>query len=404
MENNMEEDRRQDDDAINLLDCLVVLLKRKKFIITVTLGITLLTAIISLIIPKTFRAESKILPPAQGQSVSSQLLGQLNAVAGFNVAGAAGIKTPGDLYLGLLKSRPVLDAMVDRFKLIELYRAKYREDARQTLAKQLKAQEEKRSGIITVAVEDRDPKRAADMANAFVDEMKNLTRNLAVTEAGQRRLFYEEQLKEAKESLVKAEESMKGFQEKTGAVKIDEQTRAVIQSISQIKATIAAKEVQLKVMRTYATQHNPDTQRLEEEIRGLKEQLGRLGAKGGQNADTFMPTSRMPQVGTDYLRKMRELKFNEALYEILLRQLEAAKMDEGREATVIQVIEKAVPPERKVSPKRTQMVVIAFAMSLLISIIGAFLAEFIEKSKLDPENKERFEMMRQLASLRRSRG
>jgi len=393
-----------ENDNINLLDCLVVLLKRKKFIITVTLGITLLTAIISLIIPKTFRAESKIFPPAPSQSLSAQLLGQLGGVTGSTLGGAAGIKTAGDLYLGLLKSRPVLDAIVDRFKLMEVYRTKYREDARRKALNQLTSQEERKSGIITVQVEDKDPKRAADMANAFVEELKNLNKSLAVTEASQRRVFYEEQLKEVKDSLLKAEESMKGFQESTGAVKIDDQARAVIQSVAQLRAQIAAREVQLKVMRTYTTAQNPDTQRLEEEIRGLRDQLGRLETKSGRNPDPLMPTGRMPQVGTDYTRKMRELKFNEALYEILLRQLEAAKMDEGREVTVIQVIEKAVPPEKKIKPNRAQMVLIAFIVSFFISIFGAFLAEFIEKSKLDPENKERFELMRQLASLRRSKG
>jgi uncharacterized protein involved in exopolysaccharide biosynthesis len=393
----------REDDEIDLLDYLFVILKRKRFIAAVTAGITVLAVIISLLIPKTYKAESRILPPTQqSQGLSAQLLGQLGGVVGAGMLGAAaGVRTTGDLYVGLLKSRPVLDAIVDRFKLMELHKTKYREDARRGLLGQLKATDDKKSGIITITVEDKDPKRAADMTNAFVDELKNLNKHLAVTEAGQRRLFYEEQLKDVKESLLGAEESLKGFQEKTGAIKMDDQARAMIQSLAQVRAQIAAKEVQLKVMKTYATANNPDAQRLDEEIRGLKEQMGRLEAKGGGHADALMPTSRMPQVGTDYLRKMRELKFNEALYEILLKQFEAAKLDEARDAALIQVIEQAVPPERKFKPKRALMVMIAFVAGLLISTFGAFFLEFVERSRQDPERRKRLEQLRAAAFILR---
>jgi uncharacterized protein involved in exopolysaccharide biosynthesis len=392
------EQSEQEDGEVDLLDYILVLLKRKKFIAAMTAGITVLTVIVSLIIPKTYKAESRILPPAQqNQSLSSQVLAQLNGVVGAGMIGvASGIKTQGDLYMALLKSRSVLDAIVDRFKLMQLHKTKYREDARKLLLKQLNAFDDKKSGIITIAVEDKDPQRAAALANALVDGLKNLNKRLAVTEAGQRRLFYEEQLKDVKQSLLQAEESLKGFQEKTGAIKMDDQARAVIQSLAQVRAQMAAKEVQLKVMKTYATANNPDAQRLEEEISGLKEQMGRLEAKGGHNPDALMPTSRMPQVGTDYLRRMRELKFSEALYEILLRQFEVAKLDEARDAAVIQVIEQAVQPEKKFKPKRAQMVMIAF-VGFFISIFGAFFLEFIERSRQDPERRKRLEQLRMAA-------
>ena len=394
----MDELEREDGE-IDLLDYLFILLKRKRFIAAVTAGVTVLTVIVSLVIPKTYRAESRILPPAQqAQSLSSQVLGQLSGVVGAGMIGAAaGIKTPGDLYVALLKSRPVLDAIMDRFTLMQLHKIKYREDARRYLLTQLHASDDKKSGIITIAVEDKDPQRAAEMMNAFVDELKNLNKRLAVTEAGQRRLFYEEQLKDVKESLLQSEESLKGFQQKTGAIKMDDQARAVIQGLAQVRAQIAAKEVQLRVMKTYATANNPDAQRLAEEISGLKEQMGRLEAKGGQNPDALMPTSRMPQVGTDYLRRMRELKLSEALYEILLKQFEAAKLDEARDAALIQVIEQAVQPEKKFKPRRTQMATIAFVVGLFISIFGAFFLEFIERSRQDPERRKRLEQLRTAA-------
>jgi uncharacterized protein involved in exopolysaccharide biosynthesis len=285
---------------------------------------------------------------------------------------------------------------------MELYKTKSRENARRSLAGTLKAQDDKKSGIITIGVEDKDPKMAADLANAFVEELKNLNKSLAVTEASQRRLFFEEQLKDAKDALIKSEESMKGFQERTGAIRIDEQARAVIEGIAQLRAQIAAKEVELKVMRTYATPQNPDTQRAEEGLRGLREQLRRLESKGGgQNPDPLMPTGRIPSVGTEHIRKLREFKYNEALYEILLKQYEAAKLDEARDATIIQVIEKAIPPEKRIKPKRRQMVMIAMITGFFLSVFAAFFMEYKERESSNPENRERFETLKGYATFRR---
>jgi len=399
----VDEQRTQPEevDEISLLDYVLVLLKRKGLIISVTLGVALLTAVWSLITPKIYRAETRILPPSQQQGGAGQLLNQIVG-AGIPIGGIGGMKTPNDLYIALLRARPVLDPIVDRFDLMSLYRTQSRESARVALAATLSTREDKKSGIVAIGVEGKDPKRAADIANAFVEELKNMTKGLAVTEAGQRRLFYEEQLKDVSVFLVESEDSMKGFQEKTGAIRIDEQARTVIQSIAQLRAQIAAKEVQLKVMKTYATQQNPDTLRGEEELKGLREQLNRLEAKGGaKNTDALMPSGRIAQLGTEYLRKTRELKFAEALYEILLKQYEAAKLDEARDGTVIQVIEKAIPPENRIKPKRTQMVMIAGIVGFFISIFVAIFMEFLERSRSNPENRERFELLKQYAAIRR---
>lgn len=396
----MEIKREEVTDEINLLDYLIVLLKWKKFILGITLGAAIITAIISLTMPPIYRAETKILPPQQGSSSAAQLLSQLGGAAGL-VGGAVGIKTTNDLYIALLKSRLALDPIIDRLKLMEFYKAKKREDARRALASALKAQDDKKSGIVTIGVEDKDPKWAAEIANAFVEELKNLNKGFAVTEAAQRRLFFEEQLKDTKDALIRSEESVKGFQERTGAIKMDEQVRAVIEGIAQLRAQIAAKEVQLKVMQTYATPQNPDIQRAEEELRGMREQLRRLEiTSGNHNPDTLMPTGRIPAVGTEYIRKLREFKYQEALYEILLKQYEAARLDEVRDAAIIQVIEKAIPPEERVKPKRRQMVMIATITGFFLSVFIAFFMEYKEKAYSDPENKERIDTFRRYLKFR----
>jgi len=250
-------------------------------------------------------------------------------------------------------------------------------------------------------VQDKDPKRAADMANAFVEELKNLNKGLAITEASQRRLYYEEQLKDTKDALIKAENEMKAFQEKTGALRIDEQAKAIIGGIADLKAKVAAKEVELKVLRSFATPQNPDYQRVEEELKALRNELKKLEANEKGGHDPIMPTGRIPSVGLEYFRKLREVKFNETLYELLLKQYELAKLDEARDAVLIQVIDKATPPDKRFKPKRTSMVIIATFSALFISIFLCFILEFYENIQKDDENRERMEKLKRYLKIKR---
>ncbi len=376
----VEDSKARQDEKIDLLDLLIVLVKRKKLILGVTFGAAAVSIVISLLLPKIYRAETRILPPQQtGSSMISQVLGQLGGVSGL-VGAAAGLKNPNELYTGMLQSRTVLDRIVDRFGLMKLYDAEYREDAREELLDSIEAESDRKSGIITVSVEAKDPERAAAMANAFVDELRDLTGTLAVTEAAQRRLFFEEQLKEAKVALARSEEGIRKFQERTGALQIDAQAKAAIEGIATLRAQIAAREVQLKVLKTYATLQNPDLQKVEEEVRGLKKELAKLEGSGGKGFDPLMPTGRMPAVGTEYYRNLREVKYYETLFELLAKQYELAKIDEARDAAVIQVIDPAVPPERKVKPKRKVIVILSTTGAFVLSIILCFLLESAEKS------------------------
>jgi uncharacterized protein involved in exopolysaccharide biosynthesis len=388
------------EDEINILDLFIVLVKRKGLIIKVTLGIAIITAIISFILPPVYRAETRLLPP---QSTSSTALETLSSMAG-GVAGISaemlGIKTPGELYAAMLKTNTILDRIIERFKLMKLYGTKYRVDARNRLLNSINISVDKKSGIITLSVEDKDPKMAADIANAFVEELKNLKKGLAITEASQRRLFFEEQLKDTKLALIKAEEEMKRFQEKTGAIQVSEQAKAVIDSIANLRANIAAKEVEIKVMKTYATPYNPDLQKAQEALRAMKAELAKLEAKGGKNPDPLVPTGRMPEIGMEYFRKLRELKFYETLYDLLLKGYEAAKLDEAKEAVVIQVIDKAIPPEKKAKPKRKQMILIATFTGFFLSVFLAFFLEFKGNLKKDPENIKRLETIKEYAKFK----
>jgi len=278
------------------------------------------------------------------------------------------------MYIGFLLSRTVYDKIIDRFGLMKVYKTQYKEDARRKLDKMITATSGKDS-LIDITAEDPNPQRAADMANALVEELIAVSKGLAVTEAAQRRLFFEEQLNDVKTALEKAEEEMRGFQEKTGALKIDDQARAIIQGIGNLRAQIAAKEVEYKVAQTYTTPQNPDLQRIEAELRGMRGELNKLEQKGEKGYDPLMPTRRMPSVGMEYLRRLRDLKYSETLYELLAKQMELAKLDEARDATVIQVIDKAVKPERKAKPRRAIIVVVSTLTGFLFSL---FIALFVD--------------------------
>ncbi len=382
----------QQEDEINLLDLLIVLLKRKRLIMAVTFGIALVTAIISLLMPPIYRAETRILPP---QTSSSSALGMLSALSGeVGLAGAIGIKTPSDLYAGLLKSNTVLDRIIERFKLMELYKQKYLMDTRKSLLDNIDIAVDSKSGIITLSVDDKDPVRAADMANAFVDELRKLTRGLAITEASQRRLFFEEELKNTKLNLMKTEEEFRRLQERTGAIKVEEQAKAIIEGIADLRAQIAAKEVELKVMRTYSTPNNPDLQKAEEALRAMKAELKKLEEKGGKNPDPLIPTGRLPEVGIEYIRKLRDLKYNETLYELLTKAYEAARLDEARDAVIIQVVDKAIPPDKRAKPKRTLMVIVATFVGFFLSVFIAFILEWRNRALENSEDRKRLDAIK----------
>jgi uncharacterized protein involved in exopolysaccharide biosynthesis len=385
MNQEMETRSVPQEDEIDLADLFRALSRRRRLILGITAASAVVALIVSLLLPVYYKAETRILPPQdKGNNLAAQLMGQaggLIAIAG----GAAGVKSQGELFVAMTKSRTVLDRMVDRFNLMKLYEKKYREDARNALLGSLTVREDRKSGIISLSVEDRDPKRSADMANAFVEELKSLAGGLAISEAGQRRLFFEEQIGQTKVALARAEDEVKGFQQRTGAFQVDEQTKSIIEGIANLRAKIAMKEVEAKVLRSFATAQNPDLQRTEEEVRALRTELEKVESGKGRGFDPLMSSERVPAIGMEYLRKLRQLKYNETLYELLVKQYELAKLDEARDAVVIQVIDQAVPPERKSRPKRALIVLLSTGMALFLSaLIGLFLERSGKKSEMRP--------------------
>jgi uncharacterized protein involved in exopolysaccharide biosynthesis len=317
-----------------------------------------------------YTATTRILPPQQSQSLASAMLGQLGPLAGL--AGRdLGLKNPNDLYVAMLESRIAADALVQRFDLRRLYHSKSVGKAREELAKRTTILSGK-DGIINVLYDDEDPQRAADISNAYVEELSRITRTLAVTEASQRRLFFEKQLQLAKEQLSDAETALKATQESTGLIEPGAQSRAIIDSVASLRGQIALKEVQLGTMGTFATGQNPDYVRTAREVAGLRGQWSQLERASGQKrkGDLQVATEKVPQAGMEYIRAYREVKYHETIFELVAKQYELAKMDEVRDAAVIQVLDPAIPPEKKSAPGRLGMALMgglgtAFAVMLL---------------------------------------
>ena len=242
-----------------------------------------------------------------------------------------------------------------------------------------------KDGLIHISVEDHDPRRAADLANGYVDQFRNLSENLAITEAGQRRVFFEKQLNQANKNLADAEAALQEMEQRTGLIQLDSQARALIESAAALRAQIAAKEVQIQGMQTYATGQNAQLIEAQQELESLQSQLAKLGG-GGNNPDgIIVPKGQMTGAAVEYARKLRDVKYYETIFEILARQFEMAKLDEAKEGALIQVVDPAVPPDRKSFPKRSLIVIIATAAGLFIGVFIALVMAGFQHMKEDPK-------------------
>jgi tyrosine-protein kinase Etk/Wzc len=381
-------------EIIRFPEPLILLAKRKSFIFKFVGTALVLSIIAVFLLPKTYTANAKILPPQQNQSMGtmaalSQQLGPLAAMAGQSL----GIRNPNDVYAAMLRSDSVATALVDRFSLMTVYREKLRIDARRKLADRTEIFTGK-DGVISISVDDRDPQRAADLANGYVEELEKLTKILNVTEAGKRRLFFEREVKMANESLADAEVALKQTQEKTGLILLDSQSRAMIESVTSLRASIAAQEVKVQAMRSFATTENPDLVLAEQELTTMRAQLDRLERGQGKRSIADVPIENVPTAGLEYIRRLRDVKYHEALFALLARQYEAAKIDEARDALIVQQLDKATRPEKKSGPHRLLIVLTVTLLAVMVACVTAFSMETIERAKEDPQFAARFQLFR----------
>lgn len=373
----MDRQDRTEDQEINLLELMQVLVKRKKLIVRACCATAAVSVVFALLLPNIYSATAKVLPPQKDAGGSlSALLGQAGGLAGI-ASSLGGLGGGSDLYIGILKSRSVADAVIQRLDLMKVYEKKTLDETRRVLDKTVKAQAGK-DGIISITAEDENPKRAAQLANAFVDELGKTTVRLNLTKAGTERVFLEKRLEVVKRDLKAAEEDIKGFALKNKIVQADAQTKAAIEGIARIKADLASKEVQLAVLTSKQTEESPEVQAVQAGISRLRGQLSRLAGKNGYG-EGIPSVGSVPTIGLEYLRKMRELKTQEAVFEQLMKQYEIAKLNEAKDSSSLQVLDEAVVPLKKSKPLRAIIVLSSTIAALFFSAIYAFIMEFFAR-------------------------
>ena len=387
----------QTETEVSLLDIFALLAGRKRFIVRFVLGVAVLAIVVSFLLPVRYEAKIVLLPPTQSSSLSSALLGQLGSLGSLAslAGGSLGIKNPADMYVSLLTSRTVEDAMIQRFGLMAEYREKRMSDARKELQSRTTAVAGTKDGLIRISVEDHDPKRAAELANGYVEEFRKLSASLAITEAARRRLFFEQQLQQAKDNLTAAEEAMRKTQQSTGVLQIDSQARSLIESAAVLRAQVVAKQVQIQGMRSFAAEDNPRLILAKQELAALQTQLGQLaGSQHDTGSDINLSKGRVTESGMEYLRRLRDLKYYETVYELLAKEFEVAKLDEAREGGIVQVVDAAVPPDRKSFPPRALIVVLMTLLGFFVACAWCIVCESFRRLKSNPAERQRLDALR----------
>ena len=372
----------------SLLDLLIVLARHKKLILGLPFLFAVLVSGLLLRATNIYTATTKILPPQQGQSGASAILAQFAGLAGL--VGGAAFKSPNEIYVAMLKSRTVADNLIRRFDLVNFYEVKYLSRTRTMLEQDTKITAGK-DGIITIEFEHKDSQRAADIANAYVEELLKLTQVLAVTEASQRRLFFERQFTQAKDNLAKAESAARQGLQQGGLVKVDDQGRAMIEVTARLRGQITVKEVQIGAMRAFATDQNPSLNMAQQELESLKRELAKIEGTGGARSATSTPSGQ----GMDNLRLLRDVKYYEVIFELLARQYELAKLDEARESSVIQVMDRAIAPDFKSKPTRWKIVMVSGLVALFLVTLYVLIREAMAIGAGSPERVARMQALKQ---------
>ena len=359
-----------EDEGIDLLDLALPLAEHWKLLVLGPLLAGLLAFGITFLVPKTYTSRTVFLPPQQQQSAAASAIAQLGALSGL-VGSAAGLKSPADQYVALLQSTTVADRLIDEFKLMQVYDEEFRFKAREELARNVRISLGKKDGLITIEVDDEDPQRAADMANRHVDELRRLTSQLALTEAQQRRVFFEAQLTQTRDRLTQAQQALQASGFSQGALKAD--AKAAAEGYARLRAEATAAEVRLQTLRRNLADNTPEVQQAQSTLGALRAQLGKL--------EESTELSGAP----DYVSKFREFKYQETLFELFARQYELARLDESREGALIQVVDVAKPAEWKSKPKRALITVASAIASLMLLAVGVLVRHAWRRAAQCPE-------------------
>ncbi|MBL8342539.1 MAG: lipopolysaccharide biosynthesis protein [Rubrivivax sp.] len=307
--------------------------------------------------PATYTSRASFMLPQPPQSSLAGSLASLGPLASLGLGGAT--RSPAEQYVALMQSTLVQDRLLDRFALLAVYDVEFRVDAQRRLTERTRISVGRKDGLVSVEVDDRDAKRAADIANAHIEELRALLSRLAVTEAQQRRVFFESQLEQAQERLIRAQLALQDSGFTQGALRAE--PRAAAEEYGRLKGEVTAAEVRVQTMQGYLSDAAPEMRQARDTLQALRAQLRTLERAAGP----------VGKGGTDYVTKYREFKYRETLFELLAKQYEIARVDESRENPLIQIIDSATPPEKQSAPRRVRITAAAAGAALLLLCAAA---------------------------------
>jgi len=385
-------------------DHLTVIVRWRKLILVNFVVVCVLASIVSLLLPKWYKAKATLLPPVD-QTSSAFGLASLLSELPVGELGVSGIRSPFDLFKAILESRSVAEEIVKNYDLIERYHAKNMEEATRTLWNRSNI-EITIEGTIDIEVEARDPELAANLANDYVKELDNLNQKVNTSQAKNTRLFVERRREEAVVELKEAEENLRDFQREHKAISLPEQVEAAILTLADIRAKQVELEVEKGVLENMMGSAHPEIIRLQLQIEELQKQIDQFilgdskGVRpsdvGGSEAENYqVPLTEVPAIGLELARLTRELKIQEAIFEMLTQQYEQAKIQEAKDTPTVQVLDWAVSPEKRSRPKRKIIVLVAGFLSLFASTMYIFSREYLEK--LHRTGGEDYQKMRTVA-------
>jgi len=376
---------------VDWFDLAIVLSKHRRSILKAALIGLVLSTIIAFVLPVKYTAKGRMLPPSGSPNVAAMIMGSMangtgamGGAASSMLSGAMNLKNPSDIYVAMLKSRTVADAIITKFN----YRRNIfgREDSWEDTRKRLEKKTDisvGKEGVIEIDFEDRDPERARAIVQAYIDELFAVSGSVAVSEASQRRIFFDKQLLAEKDQLTNAEIELKKVQQSTGLIVPSEQARASIEGVARIRAMVSAKEVQIAAMQRFASASNPELQQAQQELGALRAQLSKLerGQPGLDDASSILVPGKVPESSLEFIRKYRDFKYHETIYELLAKQLELARLDEAKDYAALQVLDPPVRPDKRSKPDRLLII----SIGTLCGLVGGCVFWIYKEKSIDPD-------------------
>jgi uncharacterized protein involved in exopolysaccharide biosynthesis len=357
------------DEKVDLIEIARVLFDGRRTIIACTVGAMLISAGVSMILPKWYKARATILPPDSGSS-QSDVVGLMRYV-GYQPGLIPTVTSPSEVYAAILRSSRVTNAVIDSLDLMTVYDSSSRIRVLDRVVSHVDVGVTKES-LIRVDYEDRDRERSARIANAFVGELDRFNRDSRVTSARRVREFIEDRIVQAEEELEAAELDLKEFKEGTGAVYVSEQAKASISTAAQLYGRIVELEVSLERLRQFATDRSPEIVDIKSQIRALEKNLAQMGyvttdSDQAAKSTLFPSFTNAPELEMRLAELMRELEIKRSVYKVLSEQYEEAKIQEMRDTPTLHVLDWAEPPLIRSKPKRKVIVGVSTALAFLLS-------------------------------------